>query len=290
MCPFLGYLNFSAGAFDASAWKSLNDLYLQFEPSTTNGEIVEQVDTVNKVAEALRVALDQLHQTNAAFRDVSQAEGVLRIVFDNVLPAYRAFHSDLLEHQATGAIERPFFLMAVFQAVLEIGGPWAGQDDVLVKKTLRTINDYMGWRPVAVLENDQLSEPYPHERIRPIPIYRKGVGAAHGRFTGLVNQAIHILNEAPKDLLQQADFDLNLLTELSVDPRAFDFCIQRPVARIIFSAFGTRCVLTKVATIDALLFSRQHSKEFCHGQLNPILASQLKNFSRSLRLFWQVSC
>ena len=240
---FLGYLNFSAGAFDASAWKSLNDLYLQFEPSTTNGEIVEQVDTVNKVAEALRVALDQLHQTNAAFRDVSQAEGVLRIVFDNVLPAYRAFHSDLLEHQATGAIERPFFLMAVFQAVLEIGGPWAGQDDVLVKKTLRTINDYMGWRPVAVLENDQLSEPYPHERIRPIPIYRKGVGAAHGRFTGLVNQAIHILNEAPKDLLQQADFDLNLLTELSVDPRAFDFlhpAASRP--NYLFGLWDPMCI------------------------------------------------
>ena len=43
---FLGYLNFSAGAFDASAWKSLNNLYSQFEPSTTNGDIVEQVDTV----------------------------------------------------------------------------------------------------------------------------------------------------------------------------------------------------------------------------------------------------
>ena len=26
----LGYLNFSAGAFDVSAWKSINDLYAQF--------------------------------------------------------------------------------------------------------------------------------------------------------------------------------------------------------------------------------------------------------------------
>ena len=99
-----------------------------------------------------------------------------------MLPAYRAFHSDLLEHQAIGAIERPFFLMAVFQAVLETGGPWEGQDDVVVKKTLRKINDYMGWRPVAVLENDQLSEPYPHERVRPLPIYRRCRGGSRSFF------------------------------------------------------------------------------------------------------------
>ena len=38
----LGYLNFSAGAFDVSAWKSINDLYAQFEPITATGEIVER--------------------------------------------------------------------------------------------------------------------------------------------------------------------------------------------------------------------------------------------------------
>ena len=42
----LGYLNFSAGAFDVSAWKSMNDLYAQFEPITVNGDIIEQSDTV----------------------------------------------------------------------------------------------------------------------------------------------------------------------------------------------------------------------------------------------------
>ena len=30
----LGYLNFSAGAFDVSAWKSINSLYAEFEPIT----------------------------------------------------------------------------------------------------------------------------------------------------------------------------------------------------------------------------------------------------------------
>ena len=239
----LGYLNFSAGAFDVSAWKSINSLYAEFEPINANGEIVERSDTVENVADALREALKRLHQTDPAFRDVGQAEGVLRIVFDNVLPAYRAFHSDLLEHQAIGAMERPFFLMAVFQAVLETGGPWEGQDDILVKKTLRKINDYMGWRPVAVLENDQLSEPYSHERVRPLPIYRSGVGAAHGHFSRLVDQAIQILSEAPKELLQQADFELDLLTELSVDPRAFDFlhpAASRP--NYLFGLWDPMCI------------------------------------------------
>ena len=80
----LGYLNFSAGAFDVSAWKSINDLYAQFEPIDANGDIVERADTVDGVADDLREALKRLHQTDPAFRDVGQAEGVLRIVFENV--------------------------------------------------------------------------------------------------------------------------------------------------------------------------------------------------------------
>ena len=153
----LGYLNFSAGAIDVSAWRAINDIYAQFEPCAEHGEIVEQATTVQKVADALREGLTHLHQTDPAFRNVDQAEGVVRIVFEQVLPAYREFHRDLLEHQAFGAIERPFFLMAIFQAVLATGGPWEGEDDNVIKKVLYKINDYMGWRPVAVLENGQLS-------------------------------------------------------------------------------------------------------------------------------------
>ena len=38
----------------------------------------------------------------------------------------------------------------------------------------------------------------PHERVRPLPIYRSGVGAAHGHFSRLVDQAIQILERGPK--------------------------------------------------------------------------------------------
>ena len=239
----LGYLNFSAGAIDVSAWRAINDIYAQFEPCAKHGEIVEQAGTVEKVADALQEALKHLHQTDPVFQNIDQAEGVVRIVFERVLPAYREFHSDLLEHQALGAIERPFFLMAIFQAILAIGGPWEGEDDGIVEKVFFKINDYMGWRPVAVLENGQLSEPYLHERVRPIPIYIRGVGAAHGHFSMLVDQAIQILEEAPKELLEQADFDLELLSELAVDPRAFDFlhpAASRP--NYLFGLWDPACI------------------------------------------------
>ena len=59
----LGYLNFSAGAFDVSAWKSINEsLCSSLSQLTANGEIVERSDTVDNVADALREALKRLHQ------------------------------------------------------------------------------------------------------------------------------------------------------------------------------------------------------------------------------------
>jgi hypothetical protein len=224
----LGYLNFSSGAFDPAAWRALSDLYAPFEPATPQG-IVERGDTVVRVGAVLRDRLAALEAAEPAFRDATQARAVLQIVFDRLLPAYRGFHADLLEHQPPGAIERPFFVMAAAQAVLATGGPWdeavdGGEPSAeVVRQTIAQLNDYVGWRPVAVLENGRLSEPYPHERVRAIPLYVAGAGTAHGRYRDLVAGAIDILAAAPPALLQQADFDLALLEELAIDPRAFDF-------------------------------------------------------------------
>ena len=223
LASLLGYLNFSAGAVDAAAWRAVSDLFARFEPVADDGTIVERPETAAHVADLLRAELARLQQTDPAFRDVAQAVGVIRIVFDCLLPAYRQFHRDLLEHQPAGALERPFFIAAAMQAVLATGGPWEGADSEVADRSIRHLNDYMGWRPVAVLENGQLSEPYPHERVRPLPLYVDGAGAAHGRFARLVERAVAILYEAPADLLRQADFDPRLLNELAIDPRAFDF-------------------------------------------------------------------
>ena len=221
----LGYLNFSSGAFDPVAWRALSDLFASVEPAIA-GVIVERTDTAVRVAAILRERLAILEANEPAFRDARQARAVLEILFDRLLPAYRAYHCDLLEHQPPGGIERPFFVMAAAQAVLATGGPFeidAAETDAIVAQSIASVNDYVGWRPVAVLENGRLSDPYPHERVRPIGLFVAGVGVAHGRPFGLVSGAIEILAAAPAALLQQADFDLSMLEELAIDPRAFDF-------------------------------------------------------------------
>ena len=218
----LGYLNFSSGAFDAAAWRGINELYAAVEPAAPDGTVSEAGDTAMRVADVIRARLSELEAAAAAFRDAGQARWAIDTVFDHLLPAYRRFHADLLEHQPAGAIERPFFVMAALRATLAEGGIDDDRDGV-VQRAIDRLNDYVGWRPLAVLENGRLSEPYPHERVRPIPLYVAGAGAAHGRYRQLVAGAISILGEVPVELLRQADFDLDALEELAIDPRAFDF-------------------------------------------------------------------
>ena len=226
----LGYLNFSSGSFDPAVWRGFNELFERFEPvaAAAAGPLIdEKPDTAARVAGFLLDRLSLLEREEPAFRQAIQARHVIDLALRQLPSRYRDYHADLLEQQPPGAIERPFFLMAAVQAVLSESPVWddltpADIDPVIVRAIGR-LNDYVGWRPVAVLENGQLSEPYPHERVRPIPIYVAGAGAAHGRYRDLVRGAIDILTVAPTDLLRQADFDLDMLEELAIDPRAFDF-------------------------------------------------------------------
>ena len=128
----LGYFNFSSGSFDAAAWRAMSDLFAVVEPLTAaTGRsdsltdqgvegyrgVVECPDASLLVAKILRERLSSLAASEPAFRDSTQAKLVIEIVFSELLPAYRAFHCDLLEHQPPGAIERPFILMAAAQAL-----------------------------------------------------------------------------------------------------------------------------------------------------------------------------
>jgi hypothetical protein len=218
----LGYLNFSSGAFDPSAWRACSELYAGLEPADAAGMVVESPDSAARLAVKLTARLGELEPAEPAFRDATQARWVLDAVFNHVLPGYHRFHADLLEHQPTGGLERPYFVMAAAQAVLATST--SGDDfEEAAGRAIERLNDYVGWRPVAVLENGRLSEPYRHERVRPVPLYVAGAGPAHGRYGSLVAGAIDILRTAPPELVQQADFDLELLEELAIDPRAFDF-------------------------------------------------------------------
>ncbi|HBH54054.1 MAG TPA: hypothetical protein DDY91_19385, partial [Planctomycetaceae bacterium] len=221
----LGYLNFSNGQPDAKFQGRLN----RFAP------LLQQEAAGAALRDLLLNRLRILSTEGGAFADVTQARGVIELVFDQLIPAYRSFHSDLLAHVDPGFFYEPFFVARVFEAALAQGGPW-DEKDRIVSGTLHQLNDYLGHRPVAVLENRRKMQPYSHERHRPIPLYLRQVGVAHGRYEPVVARALEILRSMPAAVLAGAYFDLNLMDELALDLRAYDN--SHPVYRRTNYTFG----------------------------------------------------
>ena len=206
--------------------------------------------------------MDELSATASTYRDVSQARAVVTILREHLLPAYRAFHRDLLWHQSDRELWRPLFLGRAFEVILSQGRPGMKRSASSIA-ALETLNDYLGYRPVAVLESERHMEPYAHERVRPIPLYVKDVGVAPGMYRELVERALAILNETDPDIRQQAWFDPQLVEELALDPRAYDFdhpASKRPnhhfgqwdLHRVDNRGYYRRFVLQQI-TLDALL-------------------------------------
>jgi hypothetical protein len=253
----LGYLNFSDGRADPRWQKQLNDAFAFL---AEHGEPAPwQV-----LFDWLTVRLRELHaQGSAAFRDVAQAENVLTLV-SRLLPAYRGYHADLLAHLEDRELFGVFFLARVFEAVLAQRAA-ASDDDVetTVAAVLVRLNDFVGHRPIAILETRPRGEPYAHERHRPLPLYLKGVGVAYGPYHDLIARAFDILKSADPGLRAEAQFDFELLDELAVDLRAYDH--GHPVNRRPNYVFGEwdphhldnqgrfrRYVVRKI-TLDALM-------------------------------------
>src|SRR5262249_5233383 len=65
--------------------------------------------------------------------------------------AYRDHHRDLLAHQSASDLSQPLFLVRVCEAVLSQRGPWE-ETTRIVCGALKQLNDYVGHRPVPVLE------------------------------------------------------------------------------------------------------------------------------------------
>lgn len=208
----LGYLNFSEGRPDPRFQKQLNEAY-----RTLAGDAV-----VARLAATLRQQLRVLHEGGtSAFHEVGQAEHVLEAVFVHLLPAYRQHHADLLAHQSERDLWQPFFLARAFEAVLLQGPPWT-QYDRISRGALAKLNDFVGYRPIPVLETRPRGEPYDHERFRPIPLYLRGAGVACGHYHALVQLALDILEQTDASIRHEAQLDLQLLDELAYDPRAYD--------------------------------------------------------------------
>lgn len=221
----LGYLNFSSGKPDAKFQDRVNRLH----PDWGTAQPWERFHA------ELAARLNELEGSSPAFSDSSQARAVLHLTFDELWPAYRRHHADLLFHLSDADFQQPLFLARLFEAVLSQGGPW-DETERIVQGTLDSLNDFLGYRPVAVLENERKMEPYPHERFRPVPVFLKGVGAGQGPYQQLISRTLELFQAVPANLLQNAHFDINRMDEIAVDVRAHDH--NHPVYKRTNYMFG----------------------------------------------------
>jgi len=210
----LGYLNFSSGAPDPQFLTNLNLLFKH---------AVEQEQPLawESIQQLLATRLTHLCSESTTFQEAVQVQALVETLVGDCLEAYLNFHRDLLFHLTLNDLANPFFIGRVCEALLAQGGPWEESDRV-IRGAIRQLNDFIGYRPVATLETQKI-EPYEHERLRPIPLYVKGAGVAIGAHQEVVEIAIDLLSTTDEDILRSANFDPQLLDELSIDPRAYDF-------------------------------------------------------------------
>jgi hypothetical protein len=211
----LGYLNFSDGRPDPKFQRALNEAFTY---------LAQRGDAApwNALRSWLYRQCDLLEQSgNSAFKDTTQVRAVVRCAFGSLLSAYREHHADLLAHQTDAVLFNPFFLSRACEAVLAQGAPW-DDEERLVAGALAKLNDFVGYRPIALLETRQQTEFYPHEKFRPAPLYLRGVGACYGPYQEVIAKTIEVLQQTDAAVLQQAGFDPNQLDELAMDTRAYD--------------------------------------------------------------------
>src|SRR4051794_30167878 len=86
LSALLGYLNFSEGKPDPRFQKQFHDAFVYVQD---HGSAAAWKD----LPALLLARLPTLQQSgSAAFSDITQADAVLRLAFDHVLPAYRTHH------------------------------------------------------------------------------------------------------------------------------------------------------------------------------------------------------
>ncbi len=251
----LGYLNFSSGAADPQFLSNLNRLFALTDSKKSD------VPTYQLVGELIQSRLSDLQANSTTFENAEQATAVVDLAFHRVPTAYLEFHPDQLFHQPAGFLFSPFLVGRICEAVLNQGQPW-DETDRIVGSTITTLNDYIGYRPVAVLENRKV-EPYAHEWVRPIPIYIRDAGVADGLHQEVVTRALELIEDTAPSVLRAACFLPENLQELAIDPRAYDFnhpANKRPnyhfgqwdPHKIDNRGFYTRFIIQQV-TFDALM-------------------------------------
>ena len=90
----VGYLNFSSGASDPKFLSAISTLFAAAECNCDEGQQPAAI-----LCDWLQRRMNELAASASAFGEVSQARAVIGLLRDHLLPAYRAFHRDLLWHQ-----------------------------------------------------------------------------------------------------------------------------------------------------------------------------------------------
>lgn len=238
MQSILGFLNYSTGQRDPKFFASWNTFWKERKLHKLGaGDWASHRDSRpwRRVIEPLEEHLDEL-TGEEPFHDTDQARRVLRLLGEEFLPAYFEFHRDLLGHWSYDQACQPFFLARCCEVLLAALAEQQDPEQV-IPAALKRANDYVGYRPVAVLESKRKLEPYEHEFVCPVPVYVKDAGVAFGPYQAVIEEAMKILRKTPQGILDEAHFDLELLDELAVDPRAYDF--SHPVHRRPNYQFGT---------------------------------------------------
>ncbi len=218
----LGVLNFSSGGNDGPLAVGFCEL-----SAALTAEGAGPVPGYPRALAALSDRLDTLSAERSAFADAAQARAVLAGLGD--LPAdYRKYHRDLLPDLSEADLSAPLFLAAAADALLQVG---AGADDAgagarrgpgAVRAAVLRLNDYVGHRPIPVLEGGGRSEVHPHERHRPVPLWRPEVGSAPGPAAALLDATLELLRQTPADMLDEAEYHPDQMVELAVDLRTYD--------------------------------------------------------------------
>lgn len=251
-----GYVNFSSGNSDPATLAAWNDVY----GAAVMGDPMSGPPAWLVVKDWICASLEELRTEQEAFQDCRQATRVIHLLWSELLPAYLDFHRDLLFHQEPEQLFNGFFMARAADALL--AGGLEGDDAAVVQRTIDRLDDFVGYRPVAMLENRQC-QPYRHEFVRPVPLYVRGAGVSAGPYQQLITLAIEALHQTDPSILQAASFDPDRVAELAMDPRAYDF--DHPVNRrpnYHFGGWDERSVnpdgyyerfIVRQVTMDALL-------------------------------------
>ena len=265
-----GYLNFSSGSradrpgtgsIDSQVLTAWNEVYAV----VTAGDPMTGMPAWLVVNDWIGWSLDDLSsdpEFKSAFADTTQARRITRLLWSELLPEYLDFHRDLLFHQEPEFVFNGFLMAKAADALLSIDQADGIDDKKVVQLAIDRIDDFVGYRPVAMLENRRC-QPYRHEYICPVPLYVEGCGASAGPYQEIISLAIEVLRETDPDVLRAASFDPNQMTELALDPRAYDF--DHPVNRRPNYHFGGwdeasinsdgyfNRFIVRTVTLDALL-------------------------------------